>query len=171
MKYKIISKDELIRLLGDDEKLIIFDPKGDKAENVKSLLRTGDIVVLKDGEKCKVFLDYETQNYGKGSFAFIESYGFMSLSSYNDDLCGKNMSDKYYVSKIYRPRGDRNLMSTNLNDYELIWERKKEMSIEEIEEKLKLLRKMSDYLTCEKEESGADIINNILKKKGEEKEE
>lgn len=171
MKYKIISKDELIRLLGDNEKLIIFDPKGDKAENVKSLLRTGDIVVLRDGEKCKVFLDYETRNYGKGTFAFIESYGFMPLSSYNDDLCSKDVSDKNYVSKIYRPRGDRNLMSTNLNDYKLIWERKKEVSIEEIEEKLKLLREMSDYLTYEKKESGADIINYILEKKGEEKEE
>jgi hypothetical protein len=169
MEYKIVSKDELIRLLKDNDKLIILNEEEEKVKSAKNLLRTGDIVVLKDGEKCKVFLDYETQNYGKGSFAFIESCGFMSLSSYNDDLCGENMSDKYYVSKIYRPKADGDLMSTNLNDYKLIWEREKEVSIEEIEEKLKLLRKMSDYLTYEKEESSADIINYILEKKGEEK--
>ena len=124
MEYKIISKDELIRLLKDNDKLIILNEEEEKVKSAKDLLRTGDIVVLKDGEKCKVFLDYETQYYGKGSFALIESYGFMPLSAYDDDLYGKNTSDKYHVNKIYRPEGDRYLMSTNLNNYVLVWERK-----------------------------------------------
>lgn len=103
-------------------------------ENVKSLLKSGDIVVLKSGEKCKVFLDYETHYYGKGCFAFIGSNDFMSLSSYDDNLCNKPIFNNYSINKIYRPKADGDLMSTDLDDYKLVWERKevKEMTMEEI---------------------------------------
>lgn len=112
----------------------------EKMENVKSLLKSGDIVVLRYGHKAKAFLDYETAYYGKGIFAYMDTNDFMPLSSYKNSLFAKSGNDCYAIDKIYHPKSDSHLMSTNLDDYELVWERKetKEMTIEEIEKELKL---------------------------------
>lgn len=109
-----------------------------KMENVKSLLKSGDIVVLGSGEKAKVFLDYESDYYGKGILAYTDKDSFMALSSYDDNLLTSSENEYYTINKIYRPKRDCYLMSNNLNDYDLIWERKKvkEMTMKEICEAL-----------------------------------
>ena len=104
-----------------------------KTENVKNLLKSGDTVVFGSGEKAKVFLDYESNYCGKGILAYIDRDGLMGLESYNEDLFTSTKLEHYAINKIYRPKSDRSVMSKNLNDYNLIWERKeiKEMTMEE----------------------------------------
>lgn len=111
----------------------------EEMENVKSLLKSGDIVVFGSGEKAKVFLDYEPSLYhGKGILAYIKKRSYMVLSDYNDDLFTSSENEYYTINKIYRPKHDGCVMSNNLNDYDLIWERKevKEMTMKEICEAL-----------------------------------
>lgn len=105
-----------------------------KTENVKNLLKSGDIVVFRSGEKAKVFLDYESDYYGKGILAYTDKDSFMALKSYNENLFISTKLEDYAINKIYRPKHDRFVISKNLNDYDLIWERKeiKEMTMEEI---------------------------------------
>lgn len=105
-----------------------------KMENVKSLLKSGDIVVLGSGEKAKVFLDYESNYYGKGILAYTDKDSFMLLSSYDDNLLISSENEYYTINKIYHPKSDCYLMSKNLKNYDLIWERKevKEMTMKEI---------------------------------------
>ena len=45
--------------------------EGKKTENIKSLLKSGDTVVLRNGDECKVFLDYETKHYGRELFPVL----------------------------------------------------------------------------------------------------
>lgn len=108
-----------------------------KMENVKSLLKSGDIVVLGNGDKCKVFLDYETKHYGKGIISSIGKEYFNALIEYDNQLI-YSISPLLDIVQIYRPRYDSNVMSIDLYDYELVWERKevKEMTMEEICEAL-----------------------------------
>lgn len=120
-----------------DDELALVEEK--KMENVKSLLKSGDIVVFGSGEKAKVFLDYEPSLYhGKGILAYIKKRSYMVLSDYNDDLFTSSENEYYTINKIYRPKHDGCVMSNNLNDYDLIWERKevKEMTMKEICEAL-----------------------------------
>ena len=110
----------------------------EEMKNVKSLLKSGDIVVFGSGEKAKVFLDYESDYYGKGILAYIDKDSFMALESYNEDLFTSTKLERYAINKIYRPKYDNSVMSSNLNDYDFIWERKevKEMTMKEICEAL-----------------------------------
>lgn len=139
----IIRKE--IELAGYDyRKCYIFDShelqlvEGKKTENVKSLLKSGDLVIFGSGEKAKVFLDYETDYYSKGILAYIDKCSCMVLKSYNEDLFTSTKLERYAINKIYRPKHICSVMSKNLNDYDLIWERKevKEMTMKEICEAL-----------------------------------
>lgn len=138
----IIRKE--IELAGYDyRKCCIFDShelqlvEGKKTENVKSLLKSGDIVVLRHGDKRKVFLDYETEHYGKGIISDIVNKHFNALTEYDNQLIC-SMSPLLDIVQIYRPRYDSDVMSINLDDYKLVWERKevKEMTMKEICEAL-----------------------------------
>ena len=102
-------------------------------ENVKSLLKSGDIVVLRNDDKRKVFLDYETKHYGKGIISSIVEKYFNGLIEYDNQLIC-SLSPLLDIVQIYRPRYDSDVTSLNLDDYKLIWERKeiKEMTMEEI---------------------------------------
>lgn len=122
-------------IYADDELELVEE---EEMENVKSLLKSGDIVVFGSGEKAKVFLDYESNYYGKGILAYIDKDSFMALESYNEDLFTSTKLERYAINKIYRPKHDNSVMSNNLNDYDLIWERKevKEMTMKEICEAL-----------------------------------
>lgn len=135
---------EIIREGYDDRKCWIYADdelelvEEEEMKNVKSLLKSGDIVVFGSGEKAKVFLDYESNYYGKGILAYIDKDSFMALSSYDDNLLILSGNEHYAINKIYRPKYDCSVMSNNLNDYDLIWERKeiKEMTMKEICEAL-----------------------------------
>lgn len=135
---------EIIREGYDDRKCWIYADdelelvEEEEMKNVKSLLKSGDIVVFGNGKKAKVFLDYESNYYGKGILAYIDKDSFMALESYNEDLFTSTKLEHYAINKIYRPKHDYSVMSNNLNDYDLIWERKeiKEMTMKEICEAL-----------------------------------
>lgn len=133
-----------IELAGYDyRKCYIFDShelqlvEGKKTENIKSLLKSGDIVVLRNGDKRKVFLDYETKYYGKGIISNIVDKHFNTLIEYDNQLIC-SMSPLLDIVQIYRPCYDSDVMSINLDDYKLVWERKevKEMTMKEICEAL-----------------------------------
>ena len=127
----------------DYRKCCIFDShelqlvEGKKTENVKSLLKSGDIVVLRNGNKRKIFLDYETKHYGKGIISDIVNRHYNALTEYDNQLIC-SMSPLLDIVQIYRPRYDSDVMSINLDDYKLVWERKevKEMTMKEICEAL-----------------------------------
>ena len=55
-------------IYADDELELVEE---EEMKNVKSLLKSGDIVVFGSGEKAKVFLDYESNYYGKGILAYL----------------------------------------------------------------------------------------------------
>lgn len=118
-------------IYADDELELVEE---EEMENVKSLLKSGDIVVFGSGDKAKVFLDYESDYYGKGILAYTDKDSFMALESYNEDLFTSTKLERYAINKIYRPKHDNSVMSKKLNDYDLIWERKevKEMTMKEI---------------------------------------
>lgn len=133
-----------IELAGYDyRKCYIFDShelqlmEGKKTENIKSLLKSGDTVILRNGDECKVFLDYETKHYGRGIISSVIKNYFNALIEYDRQLI-HGISQDLDIVQIYRPRYDSNVMSTDLYDYELVWERKevKEMTMEEICEAL-----------------------------------
>lgn len=111
----------------------------EKMENVKSLLKSGDTLITRNGSKYKVFLDYETKNYGIGIFANVNGGGFNDLSVYDDDLNNPENED-YDIVKIYEPKYPSLVMSESLDDYDLVWEEKKikEMTVEEIEKELNI---------------------------------
>lgn len=138
----IVRKE--IELAGYDyRKCCIFDShelqlvEGKKTENVKNLLKSGDIVVLRNGDKCKVFLDYKTKHYGKGIISNIVEKYFNGLIEYDNQLIC-SLSPLLDIVQIYRPRYDSDVMSINLDNYKLVWERKeiKEMTMKEICEAL-----------------------------------
>ena len=133
-----------IELAGYDyRKCYIFDAhelqlmEGKKAENIKSLLKSGDTVVLRNGDECKVFLDYETKHYGRGIISSVIKNYFNALIEYDRQLI-HGISQDLDIVQIYRPRCDSNVMSTDLYDYYLVWKRKevKEMTMKEICEAL-----------------------------------
>ena len=133
-----------IELAGYDyRKCYIFDAhelqlmEGKKTENIKSLLKSGDTVVLRNGDECKVFLDYETKHYGRGIISSVIKNYFNALIEYDRQLI-HGISQDLDIVQIYRPRCDSNVMSTDLYDYYLVWKRKevKEMTMEEICEAL-----------------------------------
>ena len=129
-----------IELAGYDyRKCYIFDAhelqlmEGKKTENIKSLLKSGDTVVLRNGDECKVFLDYETKHYGRGIISSVIKNYFNALIEYDRQLI-HGISQDLDIVQIYRPRCDSNVMSTDLYDYYLVWKRKevKEMTMKEI---------------------------------------
>lgn len=129
-----------IELAGYDyRKCYIFDShelqlmEGKKTENIKSLLKSGDTVVLRNGDECKVFLDYETKHYGRGIISSVIKNYFNALIEYDKQLI-HGISQDLDIVQIYRPRCDSNVMSIDLYDYYLVWKRKeiKEMTMKEI---------------------------------------
>lgn len=129
-----------IELAGYDyRKCYIFDAhelqlmEGKKTENIKSLLKSGDTVVLRNGDECKVFLDYETKHYGRGIISSVIKNYFNALIEYDRQLI-HGISQDLDIVQIYRPRCDSSVMSTDLYDYYLVWKRKeiKEMTMREI---------------------------------------
>lgn len=103
----------------------------EEMENVKSLLKSGDIVIVRNGGKYRVYPDYET-----GVFSRIDDIGFNRMEEYDDSLLVKPLkgSRRYDITKIYRAKDPTVLTSSNLDNYRLVWERKevKEMTMKEI---------------------------------------
>ena len=102
----------------------------EKMENVKQLLKNGDMVITRNGEKYIFMKDYLGQNVFKdkdGEFCY--------LSSYDKDLICK--LDGFTVIEIKEPKR-RSTRWFNEAEYETKWKREevKEMTVAEIEKEL-----------------------------------
>lgn len=93
--------------------------------NVKSILKSGMIVVNKGGDKYLVLL-----NSPYGNILSNLNGGWMSLESYDDELKLKDERDsEYNISRIYEPKFKGCLskfiseFETEREHYRVIWER------------------------------------------------
>lgn len=111
----------------------------------KSDLKTGMIVVTRDGEKYMVMLNVEyatiTSILSKPNVIVSES-GWMSLDNYFDDLKSLANGDEFDIVAVYSPLMAASLWRKNLSDsgdWKCVWKREEssvEMTVAEIEEKL-----------------------------------
>lgn len=102
----------------------------EKMENVKQLLKNGDMVITRDGEKYIFMKDYLGQDVFKD-----KDGGFCYLSSYNENLSCK--LDDFIVMEIKEPKRQKTGWF-NEAEYETKWKREevKEMTVAEIEKEL-----------------------------------
>ena len=100
----------------------------DNKKSLKKQLTTGTTVITENGTVYKV-IQYPEQTY------LVREGGYLCLSQYNDNL--EILSDirSFDIQKIYSASSPACFMGDEI-DGSLIWERKKNMTIEEIEEKL-----------------------------------
>ena len=119
--------------------------KETKENNVspKSLLKSGDLVIDKHGDKYRAFLEYEDQS-DKGVLVEIGQRGYLPFKEYNDDLKLLTLydTDAYDIEKIYTPRTPLDYNTDDLTRYNLKWSRKKQMkmTLEEIQDALGLTK-------------------------------
>ena len=109
----------------------------------KDDLKSGMIVVLRDGTKMMVLTDCYTAYHGNQQFCLIDAGGFMNSDEYNNDLLDEDGSVDYDIMKVYC--NSINSYTYNMNQLDestLLWDRKckykepKEMTISEIEKQL-----------------------------------
>lgn len=117
--------------------------KETKENNVspKSLLKSGDLVIDKHGDKYRAFLEYEDQS-DKGVLVEIGQRGYLPFKEYNDDLKLLTLYNTYDIEKIYTPKTPLDYNTDDLTRYNLKWSRKKQMkmTLEEIQDALGLTK-------------------------------
>jgi hypothetical protein len=104
----------------------------------KSDLKTGMRVETVSGELYIVLTDYTTINYGHQDIFFCGKNGFLIGEKYDDQLRrGYDEADYYSVKRVYACPGDGHVLDLSEKG-KLLWEREepKEMTIEEIQQKL-----------------------------------
>lgn len=104
--------------------------KETKENNIspKSLLKSGDLVIDKQGNKYRAFLEYEDQ-FCKGVLVEIEQRGLLPFEEYNNDLKLPISYDTYNIEKIYTPKTPFDYLTDDLTRYNLKWSRKKQMGV------------------------------------------
>lgn len=116
---------------------IIKDKESIGKEDIKNMLKTGMTVRLNNGILYRVIRKYQLPSSGiVEDFVFVRGDGFMKASEYTPMLTiYNNGNSEFDVQKIYDICGGNEFINmASVGD--LIWERKKNMTIEEIEEKL-----------------------------------
>lgn len=117
--------------------------KETKENNVspKSLLKSGDLVIDKRGNKYRAFLEYEDR-YDNGVLVEIEQRGYLPFKDYNDDLKLPTSYDTYNIEKIYTPKTPLGYNTDDLTRYNLKWSRnkQKETTLKEIQDALDLTK-------------------------------
>lgn len=106
----------------------------------KSDLRSGDIVLGRDGTKYIVLKDTKLYDAKKDLIVSLTSGGYLLLSYYDENLKDKDGDDKFDIIKVCSQRYvGENIRDHILNNREQwTWEREeeKEMTVDEISEKL-----------------------------------
>ena len=104
-------------------------------------LKTGMRIILRNGQEYIVLKNVVTpyKYEGKQDMYILVGGGWMSSSSYNNDLTSKNNNKEYDIIKVYaQNRGEyidgRVLQENEIKNMNLIWERKekKKMTVSEI---------------------------------------
>lgn len=115
---------------------IIKDKESVGKEDIKSMLKTGMTVKLNNGMLYRVIENYRMPNLKVEDFIFVRCGGFMSASTYNSMLITHNRDfNEFDVQQIYDICGGGAFIEMDTVG-ELIWERKKNMTVEEIENRL-----------------------------------
>lgn len=88
----------------------------------KSDLKSGMRVFSKEGKQYLVIKDYETEYYGIGVLCNMNKDSFMPFSDYDDNLeCD---DDRFTICKVYSPKYDASILSKNMDEFTLLWERR-----------------------------------------------
>lgn len=116
---------------------IIKDKESVGKEDIKNMLKTGMTVRLNNDILYRVIRKYQLPSSGiVEDFVFVRWDGFMKSSEYTPMLTiYNNGNSEFDVQKIYDICGGKEFINM-VSVGNLIWERKKNMTIEEIEEKL-----------------------------------
>lgn len=116
---------------------IIKDKESVCKVGIKNLLKTGMTVRLNNGILYRVIRKYQLPSSGiVEDFVFVRGDGFMKASEYTPMLMiYNNGNSEFDVQKIY-DICDCNEFINMASVGDLIWERKRYMTVEEIEEKL-----------------------------------
>ncbi len=88
--------------------------------DLRKKLRSGMVGVIL-GERHLVLTDCETEHYGSQSICFINATGFMTGSSYDENLNHRNK--EFSINALYRPTVDGLTYSMTYKDKDLIWTR------------------------------------------------
>lgn len=108
-------------------------------------LKTGMRIILRDGGEAVVLKDVITpyKSEGKQDMYVYINGGWMSSSSYNDDLTAKGENREFDIMKVYAQNNgeyiDARVLDKNaLKHMDKIWERKekRKMTVSEICEEL-----------------------------------
>lgn len=116
---------------------IIKDKESVGKVGIKNLLKTGMTVRLNNGILYRVIRKYQLPSSGiVEDFVFVRGGGYMKASKYTPMLTiYNNGNSEFDVQQIYDICGGHKFINM-VSVGDLIWERKKNMTIEEIEEKL-----------------------------------
>lgn len=130
-----IKLEAIERKLG--YKINIIKNKEDAGkENIKSIVKTGMTVKLNNGMLYRVIENYRMPNLKVEDFIFVRCGGFMSASTYNSMLIMHDRDfNEFDVQQIYDICGGGAFIGMDTVG-ELIWERKRYMTVEEIENRL-----------------------------------
>ena len=126
--FEVINHDEenfkvmeTCNMIGKDDCIIIKNNKMTKSD-----LKTGMLLETRDESLRIVLLGTLMGDGLKGEGTL---YG--DLDYYSEDLTyDGNLGDRLTVMKVYKPRFNYNLLSFDLSNYKLIWERERERKIE-----------------------------------------
>lgn len=108
-------------------------------EDIKSMLKTGMSVRLNNGKLYRVIEKYQLPISGVvEDFLFVREGNFMKASEYTPMLTiYNNGNSEFDVQKIYDICGGHEFMDiTSVGIGNLVWERKRYMAVEEIENRL-----------------------------------
>ena len=116
---------------------IIKDKESIGKEDIKDMLKTGMTVRLNNGILYRVIRKYQLPSSGiVEDFVFVRGGGYMKASNYTPMLTiYNNGNSEFDVQQIYDICGGHKFINmTSVGD--LIWERKRYMTVEEIENRL-----------------------------------
>ena len=106
-------------------------------------LKTGMRIILRNGQEYIVLNNVITPYKEKGDIYILVDGGWMSSSSYNDDLTCKGDYKEYDIMKVYVQNNgnylDGDVLQRDaIKNMDLIWERgeKRKMTVSEIEKEL-----------------------------------
>lgn len=140
--YLVQFKNEAYAYREKDIKLVEVDTKEDKA-SPKSSIKSGDLVIDEHGNKYRAFLEYEDK-FEKGVLVKIGRRFYLPFKDFSNDLKLPTPYGSYSIEKIYTPKTPLDYNTDGLTRYDLKWSREKtkEMTLEEIQDALGILKRI-----------------------------
>lgn len=88
----------------------------------KNDLRSGMRVFTKEGNEYLVINDFRESNYNGDILCNMRRESFMPLSGYNENL--ESNTDIFTICKVLSPKSPNVVLSRNMLNFDVIWERR-----------------------------------------------